>query len=79
MHLHGALGVRHTYNRVGASCSLVVPGDVLLPDADWVGGLITGLHAVIHHGATLVTQPAFDAAAIRVLPSRFASKYVLLQ
>lgn len=27
----------------------------------WVGGLITGLHAVIHHGATLITQPAFDA------------------
>jgi acyl-CoA synthetase (AMP-forming)/AMP-acid ligase II len=28
----------------------------------WVGGLITGIHAVVHHGATLVTQPAFDAA-----------------
>lgn len=24
--------------------------------------MITGIHAVIHHGATLVTQPAFDAA-----------------
>ena len=28
----------------------------------WVGGLITGVLAVIHHGATLVTQPAFGAA-----------------
>ena len=37
-------------------------GDVY-GDAVLLGrGLITGLHAVIHHGATLITQPAFDAA-----------------
>ena len=68
VHTHGAL-IRHTYN-LTQDVYLVVPGDVLFTSMPffWVGGLITGLHAVIHHGATLVTQPAFDAAdALRLI------------
>ena len=60
MHTHGAL-VRHTYN---LTFHYGVTNDSVMFTAMpffWVGGLITGLHAVIHHGATLVTQPAFDA------------------
>jgi len=61
VHSHGAL-VRHTYNlsyQYG-----VTPDTVMFTSMPffWVGGLITGLHGVFHHGATLVTQPAFDAA-----------------
>ena len=61
MHTHGAL-VRHTYN---LTFHYGVTNDSVMFTAMpffWVGGLITGLHAVIHHGATLITQPAFDAA-----------------
>ena len=61
MHTHGAL-VRHTYN---LTFHYGVTNDSVMFTAMpffWVGGLITGLHAVIHHGATLVTQSAFDAA-----------------
>ncbi len=60
VHTHGAL-VRHTYN---LTFHYGVTNDSVMFTAMpffWVGGLITGLHAVIHHGATLVTQSAFDA------------------
>ncbi|OBF20384.1 class I adenylate-forming enzyme family protein [Mycobacterium sp. ACS4331] len=61
VHTHGTL-VRHTYNLT--FLYVVTEDDVLFTSMPffWVGGLITGLHAVLHHGATLVTQPAFDAA-----------------
>lgn len=61
VHTQGAL-VRHTYNltfHYGVTNESVM--FTAMPFF-WVGGLITGLHAVIHHGATLITQPAFDAA-----------------
>lgn len=61
VHSHGAL-VRHTYN---LTFQYGVTEDTVMFTSMpffWVGGLITGVHAVIHHGATLVTQPAFDAA-----------------
>ncbi len=61
VHSQGAL-VRHTYNltfHYGVTNESVM--FTAMPFF-WVGGLITGLHAVIHHGATLITQPAFDAA-----------------
>jgi acyl-CoA synthetase (AMP-forming)/AMP-acid ligase II len=67
VHTHGSL-IRHTYNLT--SVYVVTREDVLFTSMPffWVGGLITGLHAVIHHGATLVTQPAFDAAdALRLI------------
>ena len=43
----------------------------------WVGGLITGVHAVIHHGATLVTQPAFDAGEALELIERHRATITL--
>lgn len=61
VHSQGAL-VRHTYNltfHYGVTTDSVM--FTAMPFF-WVGGLITGLLAVIHHGATLVTQPAFDPA-----------------
>ncbi|MBE1549421.1 acyl-CoA synthetase (AMP-forming)/AMP-acid ligase II [Mycobacterium sp. OAS707] len=61
IHTQGTL-VRHTYN---LTFHYGVTTDTVMFTAMpffWVGGLITGVHAVIHHGATLVTQPAFDAA-----------------
>lgn len=67
VHTHGSL-IRHTYNLT--SVYVVTHDDVLFTSMPffWVGGLITGLHAVIHHGATLVTQPRFDAAdALRLI------------
>jgi acyl-CoA synthetase (AMP-forming)/AMP-acid ligase II len=61
LHTHGAL-VRHSYNLT--SVYVVTHDDVMFTSMPffWVGGLITGLHAVLHHGATLVTMPAFDPA-----------------
>ncbi|ODQ95301.1 class I adenylate-forming enzyme family protein [Mycolicibacterium holsaticum] len=61
VHTHGTL-VRHTYN---LTFDYGVTNETVMFTSMpffWVGGLITGIHAVIHHGATLVTQPAFDAA-----------------
>ena len=61
VHTHGTL-VRHSYN---LTFDYGVTNDTVMFTSMpffWVGGLITGIHAVIHHGATLVTQPAFDAA-----------------
>ncbi|OBK17883.1 class I adenylate-forming enzyme family protein [Mycobacterium asiaticum] len=69
VHTQGTL-VRHTYN---LSFQYGLRPDSVLFTAMpffWVGGLITGLHAVIHHGATLVTQPAFDAADALALMER---------
>ena len=60
VHTHGSL-VRHTYNLTHVY--VTTKDDVLFTAMPffWVGGLITGLHAVVHHGATLVTMPAFEA------------------
>ena len=59
VHSHGAF-VRHTFNLT--HLYVTHHDDVLFTAMPffWVGGLITGLHAVIHHGALLVTQPAFE-------------------
>lgn len=61
LHSQGTL-VRHTYNVT--SVYRVTRDDVLFTAMPffWIGGLMSGLHAVLHHGATLVSQPAFDAA-----------------
>lgn len=76
VHTHGAL-VRHTYNLTFTYG--VTHDDVMFTAMPffWVGGLITGLHAVIHHGATLVTQPAFDAAEALELMERHRATITL--
>ena len=61
VHTQGTL-VRHSYNLTfdyGVTFDSVIFTSMPF---FWVGGLITGIHAVIHHGATLVTAAAFDAA-----------------
>jgi len=76
VHSHGAF-VRHTYN---LTFMYVTRGeDVLFTSMPffWVGGLITGLHAVIHHGAVLVTQPAFDAGEALELMERHRATIAL--
>jgi len=59
VHTQGVV-VRHSYNLT--FCYGVTADAVIFTSMPffWIGGLITGLNAVIHHGATLVTQPAFD-------------------
>jgi acyl-CoA synthetase (AMP-forming)/AMP-acid ligase II len=76
LHSHGAL-VRHTYSLTFVY--VVTNDDVLFTSMPffWVGGLTTGLHAVIHHGATLVTQPAFDAAEALELIERHRATITL--
>jgi acyl-CoA synthetase (AMP-forming)/AMP-acid ligase II len=73
VHTQGAL-VRHTYN---LTFHYGVTNDSVMFTAMpffWVGGLITGLHAVIHHGATLITQPAFDAGeALKLIEAHRAT------
>jgi acyl-CoA synthetase (AMP-forming)/AMP-acid ligase II len=73
VHTQGSL-VRHTYN---LTFDYGVTNDSVMFTSMpffWVGGLITGLNAVIHHGATLVTQPAFDAAdAMRLIEQHRAT------
>lgn len=69
VHSHGAV-VRHSYN---LTFSYVTTGDDVLFTSMpffWIGGLITGLLAVVHHGATIVTQPAFDAGVALELIER---------
>ncbi|QLL08866.1 class I adenylate-forming enzyme family protein [Mycobacterium vicinigordonae] len=76
VHTQGTL-VRHTYN---LTFSYGVTHDTVMFTSMpffWVGGLITGLHAVIHHGATLVTQPAFDAAEALELIERHRATITL--
>jgi acyl-CoA synthetase (AMP-forming)/AMP-acid ligase II len=76
VHTHGTL-VRHTYN---LTFDYGVTADTVMFTAMpffWVGGLITGVHAVIHHGATLVTQPAFDAAEALELIERHRATIAL--
>ncbi|MGV0851868.1 class I adenylate-forming enzyme family protein [Mycolicibacterium phlei] len=73
VHTHGTL-VRHSYNLT--SIYVVTEDDVLFTSMPffWVGGLITGLHAVIHHGATLVTQTAFEPGdALRLIEEHRAT------
>lgn len=76
VHTHGAL-VRHSYNLT--SVYVVTREDVLFTSMPffWIGGLITGLHAVIHHGATLVTQSAFDAGEALRLIERYRATITL--
>ncbi len=76
VHTQGTL-VRHTYNLTFMYG--VTHDDVMFTSMPffWVGGLITGLHAVIHHGATLVTQPAFDAAEALELMERHRATIAL--
>lgn len=61
VHTQGTV-VRHSYNLTFSY--LTTNGDVMFTSMPffWIGGLITGLFAVIHHGATLITQPVFDPA-----------------
>lgn len=76
VHSHGTL-VRHTYS---LTFDYGVTHETVMFTAMpffWVGGLITGVHAVIHHGATLVTQPAFDAAEAMELIERYRATTVL--
>lgn len=76
VHTQGTL-VRHSYN---LTFQYGVTQDSVLFTAMpffWVGGLITGLHAVIHHGAMLVTQPAFDAADALELMERYRATIAL--
>lgn len=76
VHSQGTL-VRHTYNLTFMYG--VTHDDVMFTAMPffWVGGLITGLLAVIHHGATLVTQPAFDAADALELMERHRATITL--
>ncbi|MBV9637988.1 MAG: acyl--CoA ligase [Mycobacteriaceae bacterium] len=76
VHSQGTL-IRHTYNLTHVY--VVTPDDVLFTSMPffWVGGLITALHAVIHHGATLVSQPAFDAAEALQLIEQHRATIVL--
>jgi acyl-CoA synthetase (AMP-forming)/AMP-acid ligase II len=76
VHTQGTL-VRHSYNLTFQYG--IVPDTVLFTAMPffWVGGLITGLLAVIHHGATLVTQPAFEAAEALALMERYRATTVL--
>ncbi|OBI41918.1 acyl-CoA synthetase [Mycobacterium kyorinense] len=76
VHTQGTL-VRHTYNLTFQYG--IMPDTVLFTAMPffWVGGLITALHAVIHHGATLVTQPAFDAANALELMERYRATIAL--
>lgn len=76
VHSHGAL-VRHTYN---LTFHYGVANDTVMFTAMpffWVGGLITGVHAVIHHGATLITQPAFDAPEALELIEKYRATITL--
>src|SRR5690348_801057 len=76
VHTQGTL-VRHGYN---LTFQYGITADSVLFTAMpffWVGGLITGLQAVIHHGATLVTQPAFDAAEALELMERYRATIAL--
>ncbi|RAU99416.1 long-chain fatty acid--CoA ligase [Mycobacterium colombiense] len=76
VHSQGTL-VRHTYNLTFMYA--VTHDDVMFTSMPffWVGGLITGLHAVIHHGATLITQPAFDPAEALELMERYRATIAL--
>ena len=76
VHSHGTL-VRHTFNLT--SQYGITPDTVMFTSMPffWVGGLITGVHAVIHHGATLVTQQAFDAAEALELIERHRATITL--
>jgi acyl-CoA synthetase (AMP-forming)/AMP-acid ligase II len=76
VHTHGVL-VRQSYN---LTFSYGVTGDQVMFTSMpffWVGGLVTGLHSVIHHGATLVTQPAFEAGEALELIERHRATITL--
>jgi acyl-CoA synthetase (AMP-forming)/AMP-acid ligase II len=69
VHSHGAV-VRHSYNLTFSY--VTTNDDVMFTSMPffWIGGLITGLLAVVHHGATIVTQPSFDAGEALELMAR---------
>ncbi|WP_029111645.1 class I adenylate-forming enzyme family protein [Mycobacterium sp. URHD0025] len=76
VHTHGVL-IRQSYN---LTFTYGVTGNEVMFSSMpffWVGGLITGLHAVAHHGATLVTQPAFDASEALELIERHRATITL--
>lgn len=76
VHTQGTV-IRHSYNLTfpyGIDTDAVVFTSMPF---FWIGGLITGLNAVIHHGATLITQPAFDAANALELMERHRATIVL--
>jgi acyl-CoA synthetase (AMP-forming)/AMP-acid ligase II len=60
IHSQGTI-VRQSF--VVTSSYVVTGDDVMFSSMPffWIGGLVTALHACQHHGATLVTQPSFDA------------------
>ncbi len=76
VHSQGVL-VRQSYNLTFLYG--ITSGSVLFTSMPffWVGGLISGLNAVIHHGATLVTQPAFDAGEALALIERHRATITL--
>ena len=69
VHSHGTV-VRHSYNLTFTY--ITRSDDVLFTSMPffWIGGLMTGLMAVVHHGAVVVTQPAFDAEEALALMER---------
>jgi acyl-CoA synthetase (AMP-forming)/AMP-acid ligase II len=76
LHSHGTL-VRHSLDLTHL---YVTHNDDVVFNAMpffWVGGLITGLHAVVHHGAKLVTQAVFDAEGALTLMERHRATIAL--
>jgi acyl-CoA synthetase (AMP-forming)/AMP-acid ligase II len=69
VHSHGT-DVRHSYNLTFPYITRA--DDVLFTSMPffWIGGLMTGLLAVVHHGAVVVTQPSFDATEALELMER---------
>jgi acyl-CoA synthetase (AMP-forming)/AMP-acid ligase II len=68
VHTHGTL-VRHSFNLAD---SFKIGADVLYSPMPffWIGGIITGLFMVMHHGGTLVTHGAFEPGATLELLER---------
>jgi acyl-CoA synthetase (AMP-forming)/AMP-acid ligase II len=76
IHSNGTV-VRHSLN---VTESYVTTGDDIMFTSMpffWIGGLICGLLAVVHHGATIVTQPAFDPGEALELMERHRATIAL--
>jgi acyl-CoA synthetase (AMP-forming)/AMP-acid ligase II len=69
VHTHGTL-VRHSL--ATTDTYRMCDGDVMYSSMPffWVGGLVTGLLACQHHGATLLTHAAFEPSAVLELLER---------
>jgi acyl-CoA synthetase (AMP-forming)/AMP-acid ligase II len=76
VHTHGSM-VRHSFNL--ADSFKVVDGDVLYSPMPffWIGGLVTGLFMVMHHGGALVTHGAFEPGATLDLIERERVTHVM--